>query len=93
MGESKDKLESERINRNPQDKLETDCSYCSLHLSLTMWWPVYKAGMFYLKVFVFVPGPGLREIQNIWWEVKELQMHRAAAGHQPSVSVDQLLCV
>lgn len=89
MGKSKDKLESERINRNPQDKLETACSYHSLHLNLTTRWPAYKAGTFDLKV-VYVPGPGLRETDHLLRAGRAVDP--AAAGYQPSVSVDQLQC-
>ena len=45
MGESKGKLESERVNRNPEDILETAHSYLSLHLKLTTQESVCKASI------------------------------------------------
>lgn len=77
MGKSKYQLESERINRNPQDKLES--AYSSLHLNLNHMvtyiqnWHIYP-----LSHMCALP----RSQRNLEYLVRaEVAANSAAAGH------------
>jgi len=68
MGESKGELESE-----PTRQTETAHNYLLLHLKLTTWESVCKVGILDL-IALHVPGPGLREAENIQCGSKKLQI-------------------